>query len=58
MWNLKNNTNESILKSGNRLIDIENKLTVTKGERERGNDKEYGIHTAIHKIDKQQGFTV
>ena len=37
MWNLKNNTNESIYKtetdSGNR------KLTVTKGERERERDK-------------------
>ena len=31
MWNLRNNTNESIYKT-----DIENKLMVTKGEREVG----------------------
>ena len=33
MWNLKNNTNEYI-QIRNRLTDIENKLTVTKGEKE------------------------
>ena len=32
MWNLKSNTNKSIYR--NRLTDIENKLMVTKGERE------------------------
>ena len=35
MWNLKSNTSESIYKT-ERLTDIENKLVVTKGERERG----------------------
>ena len=39
MWNLKNNTNESILKSGSKLIYIENKLTVAKKEGERGRNK-------------------
>lgn len=37
MWNLKNNTNQSIHKT-NRLIDTENKPMVTEGERE-GVDK-------------------
>ena len=37
MWNLKNNTNESISKTG--VTDIENKLIFTKGERELGRDK-------------------
>ena len=31
MWNLKNDTNELIYKT-EMLTDIENKLTVTKGE--------------------------
>ena len=33
MWNLKYDTNELIYKTKNRLADIENKLTVTKGEK-------------------------
>ena len=33
MWNLKNNKKERICKT-NRLTDLENKLVVTKGERE------------------------
>ena len=33
-WNLKCNTNELILLNRNRLTDMENKLTVTKRERE------------------------
>lgn len=40
----KQNTNESILENGSRLIYIENKLTVTKKEGEReGINKKYGI---------------
>ena len=35
MWNLKNDTNELIYKTENRLINIENKLMVIKGERGR-----------------------
>ena len=31
MWNIKTNTNEHIYKT-ERLIDMENKLMVTKGE--------------------------
>ena len=34
MYNLKCNTKEIILKNRNRLTDIEDKLMVTKGERE------------------------
>ena len=33
MWNLKNDTNELIYKTENRLTDLENKLMVTEGER-------------------------
>ena len=33
MWNLKGNTNESIYKTEIRLIDMENKVMVIKGER-------------------------
>ena len=32
MWNLKYDTNE-LLRNGNRLTDIGNRLLVTKGER-------------------------
>jgi len=46
----------------NRLIDIEKKLMVTKGERQGRNDKlelwNEQIHTIIYKIDEQQGPTV
>ena len=34
MWGLKDNTNELILLNRNRLTDMENKLTVTKRERQ------------------------
>ena len=33
MWNLKYDTNKLIYETKTRLTDIENKLTVTKGER-------------------------
>ena len=36
MWNLKYDTNELIYKTKNRLADIENKLTVTKGDKRGG----------------------
>ena len=39
MWNLKYDTNELIYKTKNRLADIENKITVTKGENRGGRDK-------------------
>ena len=46
----------------NRLKDIENKLTVTKGEQEEGRDKlgvwDQQVQTTTYKIDKQQGLTV
>ena len=58
MWSLKNNTNECTLR--NKLTDIENELMATKGERERDKLGEWNeeIQTTIHKIDKQQGFTI
>ena len=37
IWNIKNNANASIYKT--EIRDIENKLKVTKGEREGGRDK-------------------
>ena len=46
MWNLKNNTNESMYKTETDFTDIENKLMATKGEREGGQDKlEYWINS-------------
>ena len=48
------------LQNRNRLTDIENKLMVTKGEREWGRDKlGFGISRyKLYQIDKQQGPTV
>ena len=50
------------LQKKNRLTDIENKFTVTKGEKGWGRDKlrvwDLQIQTTIDKIDKQQGPTV
>ena len=46
----------------NRLTDIENKLVVTKGERERGEGQIRGMGltdtNSICKIDKQQGYII
>ena len=60
MWNLKYNTNELIYET-KRLIELENKLMVTKGERRWGRDKlglwDWQIQTTIYKTDKQQGPT-
>ena len=46
----------------NRFTDIENKLVVTEGERDRRRDNlrvwDEDIQTAIYKIDKKQGFTI
>ena len=54
MWNLKNYTNQSIYKTEPNL-DTENKLTVTRRERDEGRDKfgmwDEQIQTTIHKID-------
>ena len=36
MWNLKRRYKWTYIQNGNRLTDIENKLTVTKGERAGG----------------------
>ena len=51
MWNLKTNTNKPIHETQNRLTYIENKLTVTKGEREReeGNISSMGFLNTISK---------
>ena len=45
MWNLKNNTKESVYKTETDLTDIENKLMVTKVEREgrRGQIRGVGL---------------
>ena len=44
MWNLKNKTNKGIKQNRNRLTDIENKLVVTKEEREgEGQDRSLGL---------------
>ena len=46
MWNLKNNTNESMYKTETDFTDLKNKLMATKGEREGGQDKlEYWINS-------------
>ena len=54
MWNLKNNTNQSIYKT-EPILDIENKLTVTRRERDEGRDKfgmwDEQIQTITHKTD-------
>ena len=40
---------QTYLQNGNRLLDIENKLMVTKGERWRGGDKlESNIYTLLY----------
>ena len=48
------------IQNRNRVTDIENKLVVTKGEKEVGRDKlhirDKQIQTTIYKIDKQQGY--
>ena len=53
MWNLKKWYQWTYLQSRNRVTDVENKLTVTKGE--RGGDKlgewDWHIYTTIYKID-------
>ena len=51
------------LQNRNRLIDMENKLMVTKGEsRSRGRDKlgvwDWHIHITVYKTDKQQEPTI
>ena len=51
----------TFLQSRNRLIDVENKLMVTKEETlEGGINDEFGIniYTILYKIDNQQGPTV
>ena len=62
MWNLKVYYKWINVQNQNRFTDIENKLMVTKGERERGEGKIRGMGlkdpTIIYKIDKQQGYTV
>ena len=50
----------NLLTSSDRLTDIENKLTVTKGERGARKIGAWNeqIHTTMYKADKQQGLTV
>ena len=47
----KCDTNEHTYKI-NRVTDVENKLTVTKGERGVGKLRDWHIHTSIYKIDQ------
>ena len=62
MQNLKRNyINEPTYKT-DRLTDLKNKLTILGGRRREGRDSqgvsnEY-IHTAIFKMDNQQGPTI
>ena len=62
MWNLKNTTNELIQQNRNRLTDIENKLVVTRGEREVGRGKmgvgDKEVQITVYKINKLQGYIV
>ena len=50
------------MQNRNRLTDIENKLVVTKGEREGGRGKigvwDKEIQITVYKIDKQKGYVV
>ena len=55
MWNLKKQYKSTYLQNKNRLTDMENKLTVPKGE--RGAVWGWQTYTTIYKIDKQQGST-
>ena len=62
--NLEKVIQKNLFKSRSRLIALENKLIITKGEiHERGVNWEFGIdnwhiHTSIFKTDNQQGPTV
>jgi len=42
----------------NRFTDIENRLVIIKGERERAGVWNEQVHTIIYRMDKQQGPTV
>ena len=61
MRNLKKRCLQMSLFTKQRLTDVENRLKVTKGERcggERLGVRDWHVHTAIFKIDNQQGPTV
>ena len=59
MWNQKNIYKWTYLQNRGRPTDTENKLMVTKGEREGGINEEFGINTLIYiKIENQKGPTV
>ena len=54
MWNLKKWYKWTYLQDRNRVIDVENKLMVTKGERESRDklgDWDWHVHTTIYKTD-------
>ena len=51
MWNLKYGTSQTYLQNRNRLIDIENRLVVAKGEEGRsGMNYEFGLLDANYYI--------
>ena len=61
MWNLKNYTNESMYKTETDSQTQKTNLWLPKGNGGRRNKLrvwDYQLQTTIHKIDKQQGFTV
>ena len=57
MWNLKYGINQHIYKIETDS-DIENRLVIIKGERERAGVWNEQVHTIIYRMDKQQGPTV
>ena len=60
MWNLKNTTSETVCQTETDSQTQKTNLWLPKGE--GGRDKlgvwDQQIQTAIHKIEKQQGFTL
>ena len=46
------------MQNRNRLTDIENKLVVIKGKRDKLEIWDYQIQTTIYKIDNGEGYTV
>ena len=57
IWNLKNNINDCICKT-NRLKDMKNKLTVTKGEGRQWQTRNSRLADIHYHIENKQGPTV
>ena len=54
MWNLKNKTNERIQQNRNRLTHLENKLVITRGERQRGGTRQESVIKKHKQLCRQQ----